>query len=91
MNNGFKQFQSNERGAFITIKPLLYREMTVLDTFSEELSVVRRNIFDAIKKSFIHSARTLHPSKQFFDLSNSDNEIHFFISDGLKFYQKSSD
>lgn len=91
MNYGFKPFQSHEQDCINTIKSLKYREMTVLDTFSEELSVVRRNIFDAIKKSFIHSARTLHPSKHFFDLSNSDNEIHFFISDGLKFYQKSSD
>ena len=46
--------------------------MTVL----EELSVVRRNIFDAIKKTFIHSERWLHPSKYFND-PISDMKISF--------------
>ena len=46
--------------------------MTVL----EELSVVRRNIFDAIKNTFIHSEQSLHPSKYFND-PISDMKISF--------------
>ena len=62
--NGLKLFESNRPYLVLfSYQHNHYKieKMTVL----EELSVVRRNIFDAIKKSFIHSGRSLHPSKIF--------------------------